>query len=173
MSVHSVKIKNPMDGEAWWASTTKKLSSVWLFATPWTVAHQAPQSLGFSKTEYWSGLPFPSPGDLPNPGIKPRSPTLQADPLTSEPPWKTYIYIYTHTHTHTYICTHTYIYIHSQFMNHINLPISRFCNLMTYTQRITQCNPEPGSMRQKGLWIIKMFSFIQLLTNIYWAVIRY
>ena len=55
---------------------------------PWTVAHQGPPSMGFSRQEYWSGLPFPSPGDLPNPGIKPRSPTLQADALTSEPPGK-------------------------------------------------------------------------------------
>ena len=54
----------------------------------WTVAHQAPPSMGFSRQEYWSGLPFPSPGDLPNPGIEPRSPTLQADALTSEPPEK-------------------------------------------------------------------------------------
>ena len=51
----------------------------------WTVAHQAPPSMGFSRQEYWSGLPFPSPGDLPHPGIEPRSPTLQADALTSEP----------------------------------------------------------------------------------------
>ena len=62
--------------------------SVRLFATPWIVAYQAPPSIGFSRHEYWSGLPFPSPGDLPNPGIKPRSPTLQADALTSEPPGK-------------------------------------------------------------------------------------
>ena len=55
---------------------------------PWTVAHQAPPSMGFSRQEYWSGLPFPSPGDLPDPGIKPRSPTLQADTLTSAPPGK-------------------------------------------------------------------------------------
>ena len=54
--------------------------------TPWTVAHQAPPSMGFSTQEYWSGLPFPSPGDLPDLGIKPRSHTLQADALTSEPP---------------------------------------------------------------------------------------
>ena len=52
---------------------------------PWTVAHQAPPSMGFSRQEYWSGLPFPSPGDLPNPGIEPRSPTLQADALISIP----------------------------------------------------------------------------------------
>ena len=55
---------------------------------PWTAAHQAPLSIGFSRQEYWSGLPFPSPGGLPNTGIKPRSPTLQADALTSAPPGK-------------------------------------------------------------------------------------
>ena len=57
----------------------KLLSCVWLFATPWTVAYQAPLSMGFPRQEYWSGLPFPSPGDLPDPGIKPRSLALQAD----------------------------------------------------------------------------------------------
>ena len=62
----------------------KLLSRVRLFAAPWTVAHQAPPSLGFSRQEYWSGLPFPSPGDLPNPG----SPVLQADALPSEPAGK-------------------------------------------------------------------------------------
>ena len=67
----------------------KSLSRVRLFVTPWTVAHQAPLSMGFSKQEYWSGLPFPSPGELPNPGIKPRSPVFQTDALTSEPPGKT------------------------------------------------------------------------------------
>jgi len=55
---------------------------------PWTVAYQASLSMGFSRQEYWSGLPFPSPGDLPDPGIKPRSPALQADALPSEPPEK-------------------------------------------------------------------------------------
>ena len=64
----------------------KLLSRVRLFATPWTVAHQASLSMGFSRQEHWSGLPFPSPGDLPDPGIEPRSPTLQADALPSEPP---------------------------------------------------------------------------------------
>ena len=61
-------------------------SRVRLFATTWTVAYQAPPSMGFSRQEYWPGLPVPSPGDLPDPGIKPRYPTLQADTLTSEPP---------------------------------------------------------------------------------------
>ena len=66
-----------------------KLSSVRLFVTPWTVAHQAPLSMGMPRQEYWSGLPCPPPGDLPNPGIKPRSPTLQVEYLLSEPPGKT------------------------------------------------------------------------------------
>ena len=66
----------------------KLLSRVQLFATLWTVGHQAPASTGFPKQEYWSGLPFPSPGNLPNSGIEPRSPSLQADALTSEPPGK-------------------------------------------------------------------------------------
>ena len=64
----------------------KSLSRVRLFETPWTVAYQASLSMGFSRQEYWSGLPFSSPGDLPDPGIEPRSPTLEADALTSEPP---------------------------------------------------------------------------------------
>ena len=59
----------------------KSLSRVRLFVTPWTVAHRAPLSMGFSRQEYWSGLPFPSPGDLPEPGIEPRSPSLQEDTL--------------------------------------------------------------------------------------------
>ena len=66
----------------------KSLSRVRLFPTPWTVARHAPLSMGYSRQEYWSGLPFPSPGDLSNPGIKPRSPALQADTLSSEPPGK-------------------------------------------------------------------------------------
>ena len=57
-------------------------------ATPWTVAHQAALSVGFPRQEYWSRLPFPSPGDLPNPGIEPGSPALQADSIATEPPGK-------------------------------------------------------------------------------------
>ena len=64
----------------------KLLSHVRLLATPRTVAYQASLSMGFSRQEHWSGLPFPSPGDLPNPGIEHGSPTLQADALPSEPP---------------------------------------------------------------------------------------
>ena len=81
----------------------KSLSRVRLFATPWTVNYQAPQSMEFSRQEYWSGLPFPSPGDLPNPWIEPGSPALQADALPSEPPGKLLFPIVT-----------TYIYSHLQ-----------------------------------------------------------
>ena len=73
-------------GKGKYAKLVKLLSRVRLFTTPWTVAHQASPSMGFSRQEYWSGLPLPSPGDLPDPGIEPRSPTLKADTLTSEPP---------------------------------------------------------------------------------------
>ena len=62
------------------------LNHVQLFVSPWTVACQAPPSVGFSRQEYWSGMPFASSGDFPDPGIKPRSSALQADSLSSEPP---------------------------------------------------------------------------------------
>ena len=78
--------------KTWFTGEGKKVklpSRVRLFATPWTVAYQASLSMGFSRQEYWSGLPFPSPGDLPDPGIEPRSPILRADALPSEPPGKT------------------------------------------------------------------------------------
>ena len=71
-----------------WKVKVKSLSRIRLFATPWTVAYQVSPSMGFSRQEHWSGLPFPSPGDLPNPGIEPGSSALEADALTSEPPGK-------------------------------------------------------------------------------------
>ena len=67
-------------------SEVSQLSRVRLFATPWMVAYQAPQSMGFSRREYWNGLPSPSPGDLLNPGIEPWSPALQTDAFPSLAP---------------------------------------------------------------------------------------
>ena len=64
------------------------MKCVGLFETPWPVAYQSSQSMEFFRQEYWSGLPFPSPGDLPDPGMEPGSPALEADALTSEPPGK-------------------------------------------------------------------------------------
>ena len=69
-------------------SEVKLLSHVQLFVIPGSVAHQAPPSMGLSRQEYWSGLPFPSPGDLPDPRIELGSSALQADALPSEPPGK-------------------------------------------------------------------------------------
>ena len=102
-------------------------SRVWLFATQWAVAHQSPPFMEFARQEYWSGLPFPSPGDLPNPGVKPRSPALQADALPSEPPgpcchkWKHFFLFYDWVIFHPamkknkyaifHICIHTCICI--------------------------------------------------------------
>ena len=67
---------------------THVLSCVQLFATSWTAICQAPQSTGFSRQKYWSGLPFPSPGDLPNPGTEPESPALGGGFFTTVPPGK-------------------------------------------------------------------------------------
>ena len=80
-----------------------------LFAMLWAVARQAPLSLGFSRQEYWNGLPCPSPGDRPDPGIKSTSlatPALAGEFFTTSTNW---IYIYTHIHTHTHTHTHTHI----------------------------------------------------------------
>ena len=85
---------------ALWATKREReklLSRVRLCATPWVVAYQAPTSMGFSRQEYWSGLLFPSPGYLPDPGIEPRSPALQTDALPSEPPGGVQNYIWNET----------------------------------------------------------------------------
>ena len=65
---------------------TCSVMSDWLFETPWIIVHQAPLSVGFSRQEYWSGLPCPPPGDLPNPGMEPISPALADGLFTTEPP---------------------------------------------------------------------------------------
>ena len=75
---------------------TYLLSHVWFFATLWTVACQAPLSTGFPRQEYWSGLPFPPPADLPDPGSKPASPALAGRFFTTEPPGKPQIDLQVH-----------------------------------------------------------------------------
>ena len=79
MSCNTLKVK------------VKLFSHIQLFVTSWTIAYQAPLSMGFSRQEYWSGLPLPSPRNLPDPGIEPGSPTLYADALPTEPPGKSII----------------------------------------------------------------------------------
>ena len=87
-----------------------------LFATPWTVTHQAPLSMEFSRQGYWSGLPFPSLGDLPNRGIEPRSPALQADSLLFKPPGNT---------------DFSYFLENNEFLKflfqNLNIPVMKFC----------------------------------------------
>ena len=82
------EVQNFNRGNNWRCGESEVTQSFLTLCDPWTVAHQAPPSMGFSRQEYWSGFPFPSPGDLLDPGIEPRSPTLQPDTLTSEPPGK-------------------------------------------------------------------------------------
>ena len=87
MIIVFLKVKNHLEEiNSGWVKWVKLLRHVQLFATPWTVTYQASLSMGFSRQGYWSGLPFPSPGDLPNQGIQHTSPALQADALPSEPP---------------------------------------------------------------------------------------
>ena len=106
-------------------------SCVQLFVTPWTVAHQAPLSMGFSRQEYWNGLPFPSPGNLPDPGIKPGSPAVQADSLPFVPSGKTYAHKHTHTHIHTH--THTHIFISVSIVHSLSLYIYIYIHTHIYT----------------------------------------
>ena len=79
----------------WWCGLVTK--SCPTLTTPWTMVCQTPLSMGFSRQEYWSGLPFPSPGDFPDPGIEPRSPALQADSLPTELRRKPYQWAYIQT----------------------------------------------------------------------------
>ena len=84
MRLYPLSDFNSFDSEISINVKVKLLSRVRLFATPWTIAYQAPQSMGFSRQECWSGLPFPSPGYLPDPGIEPGSPVLEIDDLPTE-----------------------------------------------------------------------------------------
>ena len=84
------------------------------YVTPWTVARQVPLSMGFPRQEYWSGLPFLSPGDLPDPRVEPTSPVLQADflPLSYRGSPNTYIATLLYIYIYIYICSNTINYIH-------------------------------------------------------------
>ena len=111
-------------------SEVKSLSRVQLFVTPWTVAYQAPPSMGFSRQEYWSGLTFPSPGDLSDPGIEPGYPAFQADALTSEPP------------VHCVLIQkffYAYANIHTIIFEKLTLDIL-FCNLFFFSNNVFQAS---------------------------------
>ena len=117
-------------------------SSVWLCATPRTVAHQALLSMGFSREEYWSGLLCPPAGDLPDPGIESHYIYLhwQAGSLPLEPPGKSqylYIYIYIYMYIYIYIYIHIYIYIYTYLCSVLSHSVVSDCNSV-------DCSP-PGS----------------------------
>ena len=120
----------------------KLLCRVQLFATLWTVTQQAPLSTGFSRQEYWSGLPFPSPEDLPNPGIETGSPALQVDALASEPPGKPKRCWHSHTGGQTQAAwvktrnpngMHLYVYACKLHPNGQAIKFTKWFNIMMYT----------------------------------------
>ena len=134
------------------------LSRVWLLATPWTVAHQPPLSMEFSRQEYWRRLPFPPPGDLPHLGIEPRPPALAGGFLTTEPPGKPndiwlyrqntvhrktslhLIYVYESTRKNLWQCLHFKNPRFSQTESHLEVWLSHqflhnFCILLRKDSR--------------------------------------
>ena len=106
-----------------WGKKLKLLSCIRLFATPWIVAYQASPSMGFSRQQYWSGLPFPSPGNLPDPGIEPTSPALAGRFFTSETPGKPY----------TYCLSILYIVVYISGSHNCNLPLYPFLSHLVTT----------------------------------------
>ena len=136
----------------------KSLSRIRLLATPWTAAYQVPLPMGFSRQGYWSGLPFPSPGDLPDPGIEPGSPALEADALTSEPPGKPTFGIYP---VWPLLPTFTLPLVLPIIMVHVNLSSC----LLTDAPVSTPCTPHP-SIVSKVIFLnkcqIMLFYYSQL-----------
>ena len=110
----------------------KLLSRIWLSATSWTIAYHTPPSMGCSRQEYWSGLPYPSPGDLPDPGIEPRSPALQADALPYKPSGKPCL-----SERSSYSCLAPWLF----------LLLSRILqdHLVLVTSRVCTCSPTLGT----------------------------
>ena len=134
----------------------KSLSRVWLFGTPWTI-----QSMEFSRPKYWSGNPFPSPGDLPNTGIKPRSPTLQADSLPAETPG-----------TFVKLGHHLWYYYYLNFRFYLGFAI--FSNQFFFSSRTQLRNniesTSPGSFISSCLWqFLSLSSFFIVLK--FWGIL--
>ena len=121
----------------------QSLSCVQLFVTPWTVACQASLPMRFSRQGYWSGLPFPSPRDLPDPGIEPGFLALQADSVPSEPPGKCVcVCVYTH------ICMCVYIYIHISLKSHFAIYLKHGKSTINKLKKKKQ---NPGQTFSKSL----------------------
>ena len=129
----------------------KSLSHVQLFATPWTIAHQALLFMGFSRQEYWSGLPFPSPGDLPKPRIEPRSPTLQTNALPSESPGKPMSINKVHS-----------INISYKYMRkvHIEVPVHHCCHLTHSPCQLPRRWWPPKTLKRQSIYTAVLIHLI-------------
>ena len=129
----------------------KSLSRVQLFATPWTVARQALLSMGFSRQENWSGLPYPSPGDLPNPGIEPRSPTLQTNALPSESQGKPVSINKVHS-----------INISYKYMRkvHIKIPVHNCCHLTPSPCQLPRGWWPPKTLKRQSIYTAVLIHLI-------------
>ena len=124
-----------------------------------------PPSMEFSRQEYWSGLPFPSPGYLPDPGIEPGSSTLQADILPSELPGKSIIYIY--IYNYIYICTYTYIYIHIHYIYiYVCFPHSSVGKESACSAGDASLIPRSGISTGKGLGYPLEYSWASLVAQL-------
>ena len=131
-------------------------SHEWLYATPWTVAHQAPLSMGFSRQEYWSGLPCPTPGDFPDPGMEPTSltsPALAGSFLTISTTWET---THTHTHTHTHKDRYVSAYTHMHICTYIQTYVHTYMYLETEHICKTVLSP-----------LSRVFQYVALETHVY------
>ena len=132
----------------------KSLSRVRLFATPWTVAYQAPPSMGFSRQECWSGFPFPSQGDLSIPGIEPRSPELQADALPSEPPGSHNLISFSNLNLSNFL----FILWEDHLLN---MPIIAFHQMLQYILYITPLSKSYNILASAYLFSFLLISHIQ------------
>ena len=141
----------------------KSLSHVQLFATPWTVAYHAPPSMGFSRQEYWSRLPFPSPEDFPDPGIDPGSSALQADALPSELPRKNQQQklpnrFFKSLSTEYYICLSAVLKMHTISSSNI----LKFFQIYSYVFLVKQGSEDLHTNLNKLLPLYQLLSFLHL-----------
>ena len=143
------------------------LSCVWLFVTPWTIAHQAPLSMDFSRQEYWSGLPCPPPGDLPNPGIEPRSPALGADSLPAEPQGKPkFFFCFRSIHCHNQFLL---VNIYLPYMSFLSVKEVRDNNvaILKFTTNTFQCIAIDCSAHTACTYYNKILHFSTIINYFY------
>ena len=141
----------------------KLLSRVRLFVIPWTTASQAPPSMWFSRQEYWSGLPFPSPGDLPNSGIEPGSPALQADALPSKPLGKPKI-----QYTTILNCRHYSLYFTNKKIAKYLHRIGDWASISTHPMIFSFLNKSCDSVPvKKHFWSLLFFFLLYKMSRVF------